>query len=301
MENQDLWRAMNEAWSALTALFEPEVEIACEKLALEPRMWMLLLAVLTFEPETTTPGHLMVRGPYTSSEVYLSRLKEAAKLGYLDVFDSSKFSLTPKGRNTTNEIVESARAAMDQADNLPRSETEEIARLTGRLVQNCLDTAPPPNRWSIQLSAKLMPESNPPMPYIEQAFSCLAAYRDDAHLAAWQHSGLSATSLETLTLFWRGEVSSLSQVCSHLAPRGYSKQVYQDALIELIRLGYLGGNEDSAWITGSGRVFRNQVEEDTDKYFYAPWICLDEDDKRNLYELLLNMQEVLATGTHREE
>ena len=37
---------------------------------------------------------------------------------------------------------------------------------------------------------------DPPLPYAEQALSCLAAYRDDAHLSAWRPSGLSAPALE---------------------------------------------------------------------------------------------------------
>ena len=36
--------------------------------------WGLLLAALTFEPETTTPERLQVRGPYTAADAYLTRL-----------------------------------------------------------------------------------------------------------------------------------------------------------------------------------------------------------------------------------
>ncbi len=293
MDNHELWRVMNEAWSALTNRFEPEVERSCKEFNLEPRQWMLLLSVLTFEPEDTTPGHLMVRGPYTSSDAYLGRLREAAKLGYLDVPEESRFRLSDKGRNTALELIRLAREAMVKADPLQSTESREMANLTDKLVQNSLNTKPPPDRWSIRLSYKLMPEMSQPMPYIEQGFSCLAAYRDDSHLAAWLNSGLSATSLEALTLFWRGEISTLKQLCNHLSSRGHAVHVYQDAMAELIHHGYLAGSEDSAWVTGSGRVFRNQVEEVTDRYFYAPWTCLDQLQKQNLYQLLIKLSEGL--------
>lgn len=296
MDNRDLWQVMNEAWSALTVRFEPEVERGCKEFNLEPRQWMLLLAVLTFEPEDATPGHFMVRGPYTSSDEYLNRLYEAVKLGYLDIVDASKFRLTDSGRNLTLELMRLARTAMVQADPLKSPESNDIAYLSGKLVQKCLETKPPPTNWSIKLSFKLMPESDPPMPYIEQAFSCLAAYRDDCHLAAWLNSGLSATSLEALTLFWRGEVATLDQLCDRLASRGHSMHVYQDALAELFHHGYLAGSEDSAWLTGSGRVYRNHIEVDTDRYFYAPWTCLDEAQKQNLYQLLVKLVEAFKVS-----
>jgi hypothetical protein len=295
MKNQELWRVMNEAWSALKACFEPEIERACKELGLEPRLWTILLAVHTFEPEDTTPGHLMVRGPYTSSENYLRRLNEAAEFGYLNIVDTSKFRLTEVGRDTTIELIEIARGAMTRADPLERLECKEIANLTGRLVQNSMATEPPPDQWSIRLSFKLMPEIDPPLPYIEQAFSCLAAYRDDSHLAAWQNCGLSATSLETLTLFWREKVSSLSELYQRLVSRGHPIRVYQDSLADLFKIGYLAGTDDSALVTETGRVFRNKIEADTDSYFYAPWSCLDGSQKQSLYQLLVKLQDGLIT------
>jgi len=295
MENQELWRVMNEAWSALTACFEPEVERACIERDFAPRLWVMLLAVHTFEPEDTTPGHLMVRGPYSSSDIYLARLNEAAQLGYLSTIDTSKFRLTEKGRNTTIELIQLARDAMNRADPLDPLESKEIAHLTSKLVENSLATEPPPSQWSIRLSYKLMPEIDPPLPYIEQAFSCLAAFRDDSHLAAWQNCGLSATSLETLTLFWRGEVSSLSKLYQRLVSRGHPIRVYQDSLADLFKLGYLAGTDDSAWVTGIGRVFRNKIEADTDGYFYTPWACLDGSQKQSLYQLLVKLRDGLIT------
>lgn len=296
MENQDVWRVMNEAWSALTAWFEPEVERACRERGLEPRIWMLLLAVLTFEPEDTTPGHLMVRGPYTSSEMYLARLNKAADLGFLDVVAPSRYRLSRKGRQTTSTLIQLAREAMVRADPLERNESIEIANMMGKLVKNHLAVNPPPSLWSITLSYKLMPEAEPPMPYIEQAFSCLAAYRDDAHLAAWQNSGLSATCLEALTMFWHGEVSSLQTLCERLKPRGYTPHVYRDAMAELLEHGYLAGSEATAWITGNGRVIRNKIEEYTDRYFYAPWSCLNNAEKQTLHQLLTKMRERLSVS-----
>jgi hypothetical protein len=138
-----------------------------------------------------------------------------------------------------------------------------------------------------------MPGLNPPMPFIEQAFSCLAAYRDDAHLAAWQRSGLSAMALETLTYLWRGDATSFDELCKKLSGRGHPCQVYTNVLSELREQGFITGPDKLPWVTGTGRVFRNEIEADTDRFFYAPWFCLEDAETNELFGLLTRMRDGL--------
>lgn len=293
MDNYQLWKAVEEAWSALTDHFEPMVEKKCKERNIDRRTWGLLLAVHTFEPEDTTPGHLMVRGPYASAEAYLERLQAAETIGLLDEVASGRYKLTDKGRKVALQIAEETREVMARVDPLPPADSGRLAIILDRIVQACINTPPPPETWAVTLCNKLMPALNPPMPYIEQAFSCLAAYRDDAHLAAWQRSGLSAMALESLTLFWRGEVSTLDDLCKKLARRGHPCQVYITVLGELRERGLITGPDQAPWLTGTGRVFRNEIEEDTDRFFYASWSCLEEPEKSELYGLLTRMRDGL--------
>ena len=252
--------------------------------------------MFTFEPDLTTPAHLLVRVPYTSAELYLSRLNTAAQAGYLEEVESGKYRLTSKGRSELNSFIDEARDAMSNADPLKLSDATRLAELLNILVQSCLDTNPPPDTWSIRLSYKLLPSSDPPMPYIEQEFSCLAAYRDDAHLAAWQQSGLSATALETLTLLWRGDADSLNSLVKELAYRGHSLWIYADSLAVLRESGFVIGDDAGLTITQTGKDFRQQVESDTDRNFFAPWASMAQSEKIELSELLIDMKNGLKTG-----
>jgi hypothetical protein len=293
MKEQELGILIREAWTALSPHYENAIECIIDESGLEGRVWGVLLAVLTFEPELTTPAHLLVRIPYTSADLYLERLKSAAQAGYLEEVEPGKFRLSLLGQSELNHFIIEARNAMSCANPLSFSESIRLTGLLEKLVQSCLDTEPPPGRWSIRHSFKLMPSKDPPMPYIEQAFSCLSAYRDDAHLAAWKQSGLSATALETLTLLWRGDVHSLDLIVEKLEYRGHSLWVYADALAELRECGYISGSDDKLEITPTGKYFREHVESDTDGYFFSPWSCLSDSEKVELGELLINLRDGL--------
>jgi hypothetical protein len=291
--NEALWGLAHEAWAALGPHFMPILERRSEESGLDTRTWGLLLAALTFEPETITPERLRVRMPYMAADTYLAQLACAAETGHLEEVTPGEYRLTEIGRTDAQRSVKEVRMAMAGADPLPPADSERLAHLFDRLVQAALDTAPPPDTWSICLSYKLMPSPSPPLPYVEQALSCLAVYRDDAHLAAWQPSGLSGTALETLTLLWRGEADSLEAVCEKLAHRGHPPQVYAEALARLRERRLIKGPDSAPRLTETGQRFRDQVEADTDRYFFAPWNRLDDAEKAELTSLLTRLRDGL--------
>ena len=296
MDNESLWNLTREALKLIRSSYESAVEPIILSSGLDARIWGMLLAAQMFEPEYTSPAHLMVRGPYTSAEQYLTRLNAAAAKGYLDEVSLGEFRLTEKGREGVNQFIREARAMIEKADPLNQEASKELALLFERLVKECLATPPPPNTWSIQLSYQLMPALEPSLPFIEQAISCLYAYRDDAHLAAWRNSNLSATAFEVLTYLWRAEADSLEDLLDLLAYRGHSDEVYLDALAELRDRKFIAGGRSKLRVTPEGRGFRGQVEMDTDRFFYAPWSCLRSKEKDRMEGLLVRLWDGLKEG-----
>lgn len=286
MDDQKLWKLMRDASRNLQERYDPAIQPLVSNSKLNLREWMLILAALTFEPEDTTASHLLVRGPYTSIDKYLSGLEKATAVGYMEKVMEGRFRLSDHGRKGVQEFIDVARQAMIETANLPEDELAELAQLFERLVNNCLAVSPPPDKWSIKLSLKLMPGIDSPMPYIEQAISCLTAYRDDAHLASWCASGLSASALESLTLIWHNKVNSFQEIIQELRFRGHPDSVYLDALAELNSSGYLTGSRNNLILTQEGEQFRIQVENQTDEYFFQPWVCLSDDEKRHMAEIL---------------
>ncbi|HLE15490.1 MAG TPA: hypothetical protein VI776_12130 [Anaerolineales bacterium] len=297
MDDHALWELSLETWAALENRYEPAVQSIVEQSGLDGRGWGLLLAALTFEPEETTPAHLTVRNPYTAAELYLARLRICADKGYLEEYSAGEFRLTVTGRSSVEQFITQARQVMMDVDPLAPQDSSRLAKLYKQLVEHCLKTPPPPESWSITLSSKLMPSEEPPLPYIEQAMSCLGAYRDDAHLAAWQDTGLSATSLEMMTILWRKEVGSFDEIIKKLVFRGYAEQVYEKALDELRDFKYMSGSRRSPGLTPEGIAFREKIEQDTNRYFFTPWSCLSEPEKNEMGRFLVELTEGLKETT----
>jgi predicted transcriptional regulator len=284
--NTVVWEELNVIWQKIKAVYRPALSSELSESKISRSDWGLLLAVLKFEPEETTPGHLMIRNPFTAAEVYRERLEELTSAGYLRKTQAGKFVLTSTGRELTERLINNARNAMDRITLNPDESVDMIFDSLNRLLQASLEAPSPPNNWSIGLSYKLMPPAYRRIPYIEQTITCIAAYYDDSYLAAWRKSRLSATALETLTLFWRGEANSYDTLCDRLAHRGHSCDVYAGIVDDLRALEYVKGSNDDLWITPTGRLVRIQIEDDTEKYFYNPWKVLEDDEKTRLLRLL---------------
>jgi len=297
MDNPELWDLTRAAHRAILPFYAPLFDRCAVEHGLTPRGLGWLFAALTFEPETITPNRLRVRNPYTAADIYLKELEAAAGAGFFVEAPQYEFSLTPSARAETLRLIAAGRALMAQADPLPPAASRRLAALAGRLARAALDTPATLENWSVRLSYRIMPEAEPPLPYFEQAISCLHAYRDDAHHSAWKPGGLDAPTLETLTLLWRGEADSLEAVCEKLKGRGHPPQVYADALAGLRNRGFLEGPDSGPRLTESGKSFREKIEQDTDRYFFAPWSCLTDAEKVELANLATRLRDGLISRT----
>jgi hypothetical protein len=255
MNDQLLWNSTREAWSALAPHYEPVIHKLNEETGLQSQAWGLLLAALTFEPEQTTPAHLMIRVPYTSAEKYLDRLRAIARQELMEEVEAGKFILTANGRSETIRFIEEVRAAMSAADPLSYADSMRLAILLDHLVSACRDTPPPPD------------------------------------------TGLAATTLEALTLLWRGEADSLSALIEKLEPRGHESVIYESALEELRQRNYVTGDNSSLQVSLTGIQFREAIEDQTNRFFFRPWNQLEEAEKQELEGLLTNLRNGLRAGS----
>src|SRR5207244_3258065 len=129
----------------------------------------------------------------------------------------------------------------------------------------------------------------PALVRIAQYFNDFNAFRDDAHMAAWQPQQLDGYVWEPFALVCGGEADSAASLFEQLAYRGYSSSEYAAALETLTRRSWLApaATAGAYRVTADGRAARALVEQLTDSYFYAPWSCLPEAQIAELRALLL--------------
>lgn len=290
-----LWRLATATGSALSAYLSPTLRHYESETGLNGWTWFMLLRVHLFEPAPATIAEFLRVSPYSGAERFRPHLTAGLEKGYLQEEDKGGYRLTRHGQAAVEQFVEDLRTIMAAFDPLSPQDGKRLADLLARLVQVSLEMPPPNSLKTIELSYKLMPGRMPPLPFSEQAISCLAAFRDDAHVAAWLPSGLSGPALESLTLLWREQANSLDSLHKRLVRRGHPSQVYQDALGELRGRELIEGPDEALVVTESGRVFRKQVETDTDRYFFLPWSCLSPTDKTALADLLTRLRGGLQT------
>ncbi|MCP4165483.1 MAG: hypothetical protein GY759_06270 [Chloroflexi bacterium] len=292
-----IWRSMLEVGASLTAHLSPTLRYYENKTGIGGWSWFTLLRVRAFEPTPTTIEGLLLLSPYDSAGRYRPHLNQALKQAYLLEQPTGTFCLTDTGRLAVDQFIADLRAVMVAFDPLSLQEGGRLAHCLKRLVQASLLVLPAAAPAAITHSYRLMPDRSPSLPFIEQCISCLAAYRDDCHIAAWQPGGLAGPALEALTLLIRGRADSLQSLHVQLVRRAQPRQAYRAALVELRERGYIEGPDDALIATEPGRDYRQQVEEETDRLFFKPWAGLDESELNDVHDLLI----LLGDGLQRED
>jgi hypothetical protein len=85
-----------------------------------------------------------------------------------------------------------------------------------------------------------------------------------------------------------------------LAFRAYEVNDYEVALQAAAQIGWAERIDTSAYrITQQGRELREQAEQLTNEYFYAPWSILIQSELDELYELLLKLRDQLNSFRKR--
>jgi len=298
MDTTTVWAAAMEAIGALARHYRPEMERAAAELGLGEFAGLLFTA-LTFEPEPISAARLCIRSPYTSERFYNGNLTGAAGLGLLcpAAQEENAYQLTETGKASMKLMMVAVYARMAEQQGLPTSELERLAALLHRLVEASLAAPEPPGKWSISHSRRIDPgDKAPAMVRIDQYISDLAGYRDDSHLAAWQQHNIAGHIWEAFTFVWRGDMTNLDALSNELARRGHTREEYQQALEELVGQGWLTEGAGEYQVTPSGSAIRQEAEDATNRYFFAPWSVLSQEELEELHTLLQGLRDGLGSS-----
>ncbi len=291
-----LWPLCVDAARALSQHYVPVMEEAAAEHQLSGEACWLLLPALTFEPETISAERLRIRSPYTASKKVAACLEKMAELGFIFPVNGWKgaYLLSDQGHEALDDIVSAAYTAMAGLLPIPPDELEALSAVLWKLVCACEDAPEPPGKWSLWHSRQMDPgEDAPVIVQIDQYLSDLAAYRDDAHLAAWEIHDLTGHAWEIVTHLWRSGTMTLADLTERLAFRGFSPEDHRQTLETLMARGWADASGEEYYLTRLGSTVREAAEVETDRYFSQPWACLSDEELADLQTRLIDLVHML--------
>ena len=115
---------------------------------------------------------------------------------------------------------------------------------------------------------------------LSRAAQILWGFRDDCHIPAWEAKGYEGPAFEILSYVWPGPVDvsytklpavgSIEGLEKAMAPRQTRADIEKN-VDALVRRGDLVREGDAVRITPQGQKTRDEIEQDTDRRFFANW------------------------------
>jgi Mn-dependent DtxR family transcriptional regulator len=213
-------------------------------------------------------------------------LQSLCQKGLLESAGEMDFRLTEQGAKTIKDIKQAIYSALNSIQPLPVIETMDLASRLKDCADACMVAIEPPGTWCIQHTRKLDPGPGAPvMVRIEQFFTELCAFRDDAHLSAWKSYESNGHAWDILTLLWVEKSKTLEEINSKLKRRGNSLEQSRAAVEQLVKKGWVIQEKDVIRITPFGSEIRKIAEETTDRYYASPFKKFNELDLKKVIEL----------------
>jgi hypothetical protein len=250
-----------------------------------------LLIARAIEPDAISPERVWRRYPYGTQAGWAKPMEALAQRQLLEAQGAGAYRLTVGGRAIVTRLLKEFYAGLAGVEKsiesvYPAADLDRLAALLTKIVAACLTA--PIDHFGLTDSHGLAPNGNATaLARIDQALDDLNAFRDDAHLAAWQPRQVAGETWELFTFLWHGEVKNVDEMVEKAAARGHTRETYQSALGDLIGRGWVRAASEGAFeVTDAGRQVREAAEVATDRNFYAPWQVLNDNEVQDLQDLL---------------
>jgi len=171
-----------------------------------------------------------------------------------------------------------------------------LTGLLKKILAASLEAPEPPEKWAVITRFRTIDDHAPMIAQVREALMYLLAYHDDSHFAvAHPHFGGAGIVWSVLGYLWKKDAVTAGQMAARMGFRGYDESDYEVALQAAVEIGWAEPGEapNSYQPTQQGRELREQVEIQTDEYFFRPWSVLSEWELGQLNALLTKLYEQL--------
>ena len=247
--------------------------------------WQQLGLAYIIKPDPLTVERIGIRNPYTRAENLQTQIQNLQEASYLD----ANGVVTEKA-GEYEALVDYQNTILQELGQQYKGDAARLKALVTRVVDKARSQADAPcvkdaslrdiSRWSD----------------FEQAFyqmQRLFAFRDDAHLSAWQHLDIDARTYEAWSLVWDGSAPTVAAMLEVRGNRGYSEEEWQAVYDKLVEKDWLIADEEAGTyqVSASSKPTRDAIEAQTDEYFYSVFEVLSDAEVDELLNMLKAMQE----------
>jgi len=256
--------------------------------------WVLVQA-LEFAPDPLTVKRFRQRAVYSSPSLTNALFEVMASEQLFDRAEDG-YHLTEKGQAEADKIQHFRVTTFAGFEPIPLDDITRMNAYLQRVLQASLAVDMP--TWCLEHSQRRMPaESAPPLSFLVQYGSDFNALRDDAHMAAYSKYDVDGHIWEAFSYINTNQAQSTSDLYEQLAYRGFYTEDWQAALADLTKRGWVSQTEEIYSVTDKGRTVYEDVEQQTDVYFYSGWDVLSEDEFTDLIHLMTALRDACQALT----
>lgn len=237
------------------------------------------------------------RDPFTNPEQFKKMFARFEIKDWIYPQQDQRYQVSRRAQEAVQDIVRAGDVQLARFDLMTEAGLKRLANLLKQLTIAVMDAPEPPGNWAVQNRFRIADERDPLIVQIRESLLDLYAYRDDSHLsAARPHFGEAGIVWDVLGAVTGGSAVNARQMAARMSVRGYEESDYEVAFQAAAQIGWVEAADapNSHRPTTKGLELREEVERQTDKFFYRPWSVLVEEELDELYSLLTKLHEGLV-------
>jgi hypothetical protein len=218
--------------------------------------------------------------PYGLAQVNDARLALAVQQGYLASDGQGKYRATELGRTAAARLMQAGDETMSALTPMPKESLQTIGNLLARISDVASAMPEPPAHVLIKAKRDLYQRTNTFAILEGFVAHCLLleGHRDDCYIATWSAHGMEGHTWEVLDQLSQSDALTFDELHDKLSRRGVTREVHAADAQELARRGWADDASGKIQITGTGKQVRAEVEAETERLFFAPWVSLNESE-----------------------
>ena len=283
-----LYSIIQEIW----AITEPHIE----EVALQQNIPMELYYYSELGLDSFSKQEFQKRDPYSNPQVFEKVFVTLNFKGWIEPLSDDKYFVKEEAHNAARTLIQAGDRYLLSFESSTTLNLHRLAILLKQIVLANSVAPEPTEKWAVMKRFRVTDQNSPWIVQIREYLMDMFAYRDDCHYAAAHpHFGRGGIIWIVLGALWKNETVTAEGLAESMSSRGYDVHHYDVALQASVQLEWANqtGIPGRYCITQSGRELREQAEQLTNRYFYAPWSVLTKNELYEFSNLLLKLKDQL--------